>query len=493
MSEAPKDDSASPFDKPEFVELEFKPLSKRRLSQATCEKWRYGIDGSRQVAEYMRGGKLVAQKLRTRSKKFSIIGDGKKLPLFGQHLWRDGGKRLVITEGELDAMTVSQLQDNKYPVVSLPAGAGSAVKTVARELEFVNGFETVVLCFDMDEPGQDAAREVAEILPPGKVKIARLPLKDASDMMQAGRGREVIPALWEAKTFRPTGVVGIEDLVDEVVEPPKMGRSWPWSSLTEKTYGRRRGELYALGGGTGCGKSTIFKQIASHIIKNDQLPVGLIMLEETNATTARHLAGLHVGKRLHVPGLDFSPDEVRAAMKTLTGRAFLFDPRRDASDYDTVERKIRYMVQAEGCKDIFLDHLTALTADADNEYTELNRLMAKLGKLVVELDCTIYFVSHLTTPDGKSHEEGGRVLEKHFKGSRAIAFWSHYMFGIERDKQDLEGVTTFRVLKDRYTGDANGLTFGLAYDRDTGRLDECELPEKRQDGGSPFDGEDVGY
>lgn len=71
---------------------------------------------------------------------------------------------------------------------------------------------------------------------------------------------------------------------------------------------------------------------------------------------------------------------------------------------------------------------------------------------------------------------------RHFKGSRAIGFWSHYMFGLERDQQATDErhrtVTTFRVLKDRYTGRATGLTFYLGYDQTTGRLSEIE--------GNPF-------
>jgi twinkle protein len=61
---------------------------------------------------------------------------------------------------------------------------------------------------------------------------------------------------------------------------------------------------------------------------------------------------------------------------------------------------------------------------------------------------------------------------KQFQGSRAIGFWSHFMFGMERNQQADDEVerttTTFRVLKDRYTGRATGATFPLSYERDTG-------------------------
>jgi twinkle protein len=79
--------------------------------------------------------------------------------------------------------------------------------------------------------------------------------------------------------------------------------------------------------------------------------------------------------------------------------------------------------------------------------------MADMAQLAKALNVIIHFVSHLATPDGKPHEEGGRVMIRHFKGSRAIGFWSHFMFGLERDTQAeddaVKTITTFRVLKDR--------------------------------------------
>jgi len=249
-------------------------------------------------------------------------------------------------------------------------------------------------------------------------------------------------------------------------------------------------ELYGFGGGTGCGKSTVFKQIATHIVEKDNLPVGLLMLEEPPKLTLKTLGGMFIGKRVHVPEVDYDPKELQACFEKLKGKVHFYD-HFGSSTWETIKAKIRFMVRAEGIKDIFLDHITAVAAsiDGDNERKAIDKLMAELSSLTQELDCTIYYISHLTTPEGKPHEEGGRVLEKHFRGSRSIAFWSHFLFAIERDKQDITGVTTFRILKDRYTGDGNGITFGLAYDKETGLLNECAIPKPGSDG-SEFDNED---
>jgi twinkle protein len=463
-----------------------KALAKRLINEETCKHFAYTVSDFKgktvQIANYKRDGKTVAQKVRFANKDFLFLGDTKKAGLYGQHLWRDGGKRLIITEGEIDALSISQLQNNKWPVVSVPNGAQGAAKAIAREVEWVSKFDSVVFAFDMDEPGQEAARECASLLQPGRAYIASLPEKDANACLIAGKGKSLIDSLWGAKEFRPDGLVDVASLMDQAEKPIEQGLSWPWAGL-DGTYGRRRKELYGFGGGTGCGKSTVFKQIAKHVIEADNLPVGMLFLEEAPAHTLRTLAGMFMGQRVHVPGVEFDKGRFHDTLKRLDGKVIFYD-HFGAASFDTIKEKIRYMVQALGIKDIFLDHLTALAATMEdqNERQAIDKMMAELSSLVQQLDCTIYYISHLTTPDGKPHEEGGRVLEKHFRGSRSIGYWSHFLFAIERDKQKVGKATTFRILKDRYTGDATGEKFGLHYDRDTGLLEQCELNED-----CPFD------
>jgi twinkle protein len=481
----PKEPAAREKGSADLIDGEIVALSKRGLTEESCRFWNYRIgklasgEGV-QIANYLRDGKIIAQKVRTKDKKFRVIGEGKSLPLYGQWLWRGGGKRLIVTEGEIDAITISQLQSHKWPVVSVPNGAQGAAKTFAREIEFLESFDEVVLAFDMDDPGQEAAQECAALLSPGKVRIAHLPAKDANACLTDGLGAELIRSLWEAKPYRPDGVVDVETVAEEAAKPIEFGVPWPWEALTHSTYGIRMREVYGFGAGTGVGKSDVFKEIALHLVKLGH-KVGIVALEENPAHTLKVIAGKSINKRLHVPNCDVPKAEVDAAIRSLSGKVFFYN-HFGAADYDTIKNKMKFMVQSLGCRFIFLDHLTALAASIDDdERKAIDKIMADLSSLAQQLDCAIFYVSHLTTPEGKPHEEGGRVLEKHFRGSRAIAYWSHFLFGLERDKQNPDGVTTFRVLKDRYTGDSAGLTFGLRYDRATGRVHECELPSEEDD------------
>jgi twinkle protein len=461
-------------------EGEIRDLSARGIRRETCSFWSYRV-GTRHgktchLAYYLdpESRKPVAAKVRFADKSFEFIGKPKQAPLYGQWLWRDHGKMIVITEGEIDAMSVSQVQNNKWPVVSVPNGAAGAVKAIRKSIDWLMKFDTVVLMFDMDEPGRNASIECAKLFPPGKAKIASLPMKDANELLQANRGGEIIDAIWGAKEYRPDGVVAIEDVKEMAMRPVEWGLPWFLETLTKATYGRRPTEVYTIGAGTGVGKTDFITQQMAYDVVQLGEKIGGIFLEQPVHETARRLAGKIAGKRFHVPDGSWTREEMSDALDMLDGKVYLYDHFGE-TEWDVVKERIRYMAVAQEIKLIYLDHLTAM-ADPSNERESLERLMKELAGIAQELGIIIHLISHLSTPEGRSHEEGGRVMIKHFKGARAIGFWSYFMFGIERNQQaDEEGdrkTSIFRVLKDRYTGQATGLTLTMHYDPTTGMLSE---------------------
>ena len=284
-------------------------LGKRGINLKTCEKWKYGVATYRgtkvHVANYVRDGQIVGQKVRFPSKDFLFLGDSKQCGLYGQQLWRDGGKKVCITEGELDALSVSQLFGLKWPVVSIPTGAKGAAKAIKRELEWLLRFDQIVLMLDNDEAGRAATEEIVKLLPPGRAFIADFELKDANAMLVAGRGAEVVDAFWSAKQYRPEGIVSIGDLKDACMTPIVEGTPWPWPGLTKATHGRRDGELYGVGAGTGIGKTDVFTQIICHDATQLNIKCGVLYLEQHPIETVRRIAGKLAGKKFHLPNKAF--------------------------------------------------------------------------------------------------------------------------------------------------------------------------------------------
>ena len=491
--EWPDDDESKPQPQrtrmaSDLITGDVRALRQRGISEETAKHFGYKVGSYRGQPVHIcplhnLKGELVAQQLRTQDKEFPILGDFKQMPMFGTKLWNKG-KKLVITEGALDCMALSQIQENKWPCISLPNGAGGAAKTIAANLSYFNNFEEVILMFDGDEAGEKATAACAPLFAAGKCFIATINgYKDANEALMAGDSRKILEAMWGAKVYRPDGIVSLADIREELEKPVEWGMSWYLPTLNKATYGRRLGEVYAIGAGTGVGKTDFLTQQIVHDMYELEKTVGVFFLEQRPAETAIRIAGKQAGKQFHIPDGDWTKEDRGVALDELMDhdRLRMYDSF-GTCEWDTIKSNIEYMHHAEGIEIFYIDHLTALaTGQGNDERVELERVTAAIAMLAKRLNVIITMVSHLATPDGRSHEEGGRVSIRHFKGSRAIGFWCHFMFGLERDQQAEDiterETTTFRVLKDRYTGQSTGMTFPLNYNHETGKLHEA----------SPFD------
>lgn len=480
------------------VEGDISALPKRGISEETCRKWDYrvGVHNGKpvQIANYRnQAGNVVAQKLRYPNKDFLFLGDTKAVGLYGQHLWRDGGKMVVVTEGEIDALSVSLLQDNKWPVVSVPNGSNGAAKAIRKNLEWLEKFEKVIFMFDMDEPGKKAVAECAPLLSVGKAYVATLPCKDANECLVQGKGADVISAMWGAKQFRPDGIVGATEMWEAVINTPNIKSvPYPWAGMNRITKGCREGEIMTITAGSGIGKSQVCREIAHNLLNLGQT-VGYVALEESVRRTALGIVGIELNKLLHLDITQVSQEELKSAFdRTIgTGRFYTYD-HFGSIDSDNLINRIRFMARGCGCSFIILDHLSIVVSgigDGD-ERRLIDNTMTILRSLVQELNIGLILVSHLKRPDGKGHEEGAATSLSQLRGSAAIAQLSDMVVGLERNQQDPNNanITIGRVLKNRFTGET-GVAFALEYNPETGRLTETAIPDDEDDEESEKNGD----
>ena len=466
-----------------FITGDIKPLAKRNIDLATVQKFNYQTGSNNnapvQIANYYdRENQLVAQKLRYPDKSFQWIGDAKQTGLFGQHLWRDKGKMVIVTEGEIDALSVSKVNGNKFPVVSVKTGAAGAKKDIQKELEWLEGFESVVLMFDNDEAGKKASIECAKLFTPNKAKICTLPLKDANEMLKQNKYKELVDCIWSSKSYRPDGIVLGSDLWDMIKkEDSYVSVDYPFENLNVKTHGLRKGELVTITAGSGVGKSSFCRHLALHLLNKD-FKVGYIALEESVKRSSLGIMGAALKKPLHLTREGIEEKELeRTFYQTVGNGNFYLYNHFGATVADNLISKIRYLAKACNVDFVILDHLhMALSALGDEHTNDERKLIdytvSVLRTLVEETGIGLILVSHLRRSEGdKGWEDGKNVTMNALRGSASIGQLSDMIISMQRDLQSSKNITQVNILKNRFSGET-GKACSLYYDLDTGCLSE---------------------
>ncbi len=485
------------------IPKEFTDLADRRISAATAKK--YGVTNDRDEANevkhvypyFTRDGVHIANKLRRRSVKgFLWEGESGQASLFGQQVFPAGSaKAITVVEGECDAMAAYEMQGSRYPVVSVK-NAATAPRDAAENFEYLNSFETIVICFDKDEakvapdgtiryPGQEAALAVAQMFPIGKVRVLTLAdAKDPNDYLIEGWASKFTKEWWAAPTFTPSGLKLGKDMWDEISTPKNYETvPYPWTGMNDMTYGMRLSEVVLVTADTGVGKTSYLKEI-EHFILTDKAciekgyGIGFLHLEESNSDTALGLMSISADKPLHLPDVRAGVDatELRTYYDAVINndRVVVWDHFGSNSIHEVLA-KIRHMHNL-GCKYIFLDHLSIIVSDQNgDERKQLDEISTKLKTLCMELNIAVVAVIH--------QNRQGQIRSS--AGPEQI---SNIVVKLSRLKEDADpwrrNVTKVVVQKNRFCG-RTGPGVYLFYDDMSGRLRELDKEEimKYENGG----------
>lgn len=449
------------------------------------------IDGETPVSHYYpytKGGGVVGYKVRLiEGKKFWAVGTIKGCELFG---WRQaiatGAKKLFITEGEIDVVSLYQIfkdtnkgtpyADSNPAIVSLAHGAGSAPRDLTTYLtEIRQHFKEIILVFDNDDPGKQAADEVVKIIP--DALVAHLPEKDVNDCLVKGRSKACYAAVqFNANRPKNTRIISGDTLHDAAKKPPEFGYSWPWRHITTATRGIRLGETVYIGAGQKQGKSEVVNTLTAHFIREHGWKVFLVKPEEANNKTYKLVAGKLAGKIFHDPNRPFDEEAYDRAGETLHDHLFMLNLYQHVG-WESLKADIR-QAAIEGCRAIIIDPITNLTngMEAASANTKLQEIAQELSAMALDLNVVIFIFCHLRNPDaGPPHERGGEVLSSQFAGSRAMARSCNLMLGLEGNRdpnlpKEEKNIRTLVLLEDREFGETG--RFKLYWDDQTGLFNE---------------------
>jgi twinkle protein len=454
-------------------------LADRRIGQSTCRLYDYQValhHGRPAHFAHIKDqqGRNVATHIRILPKQITWKGSPKGTQLFGQHL--GSGSHLIITEGEIDAMSVHEAycaRTKGVVAVSITSGVNACLNNLKANLKYINSFNRVTVFFDDDRPtkqeeegkpnvGQEWAAKAVELIGPKARLATGLGYKDANEAWQALDGDAIRRAIDNATKHTPEGVVQAVDLLDAVLNPEEdRGIDTPWKGWDAATEGYKPGELWLIAGGTGIGKSLFTRSMALDLASNGT-KVAYIGLEEKASTTLERMLSEKLGVPFHLQSTEVRNElkaEVTAAMKQFAPNLLLLD-KFGSESMEAFVSTVKHYVLNEECRVVFLDHFSLLAdgiALNVDQRRAIDKAIKDLKTLAMELGFTFVVVCHLSRAQGmaQSHEEGGEPKLSELRGSHSLAQIPDYIWMLARNPLDTEqpNTTSCWLKKNRIKGE----------------------------------------
>lgn len=378
----------------------------RNISAKTMEEYGVLTYTYRQEYVYPSGGIKVRN---LEEKGFYAKSGFKGDELFGMNLFTAGSSKMVtITEGELDALSVSQMLKSSYtnPVVSLPSATPSK-RLWENCAEWLRSFEKIVLSVDNDEAGNALADRIAKMFPNRVYRVNHHPYKDANDFLKAGKGAEFKQAWWAMRKYTPENVMNTTDDFLSLYKDTPEHQYVPTGiqALDDKILGLMQGHFTVIKAPTGIGKTEIMRYLEYNMLQR-QVPIAAWHLEETKLRSLLGLVSYECNDNLTRRDLideKGAEDQVVDAIGKLTkDENFYQFYLSDGQGADDLIDQIRYFTVACGVKFVFFEPIQDVLVGSSDDSKEqmLADLSVRLSKLSAELNVGIVTIAH-TNDDGQ--------------------------------------------------------------------------------------------
>lgn len=479
------------------------PKGFRGLDASTCKPFgvrhAFSVETGELIEQYYpttQDGQIVGYKIREVPKNFYSKGrTGADCELFMQFKFNRGGKYILITEGELDALSAYQMlseynksknSDFETAVVSPTTGAQSH-KQIAAQYKFFDTFDQIIVCYDNDKAGKEATEKLLTVLPKGKVKIMQMRFKDPNEYLEKGDARAFLSDFYNAKSYVPVGVMAsteiyqrmLEQTAQEKIELPPV-----FSKLNEMLGGGLSlGHCYTCSGVTGGGKTSLTNEMIYHWIFNSPYTVGVVSLELSASQYGEALLSRHLHNKLAKmqPAekmVYLKSDKVKEAAKELferpdgTPRFMLVDDRD--SSLEQLQETIEEMVICSGVRLVIADPWTDIAVDGLS-VDEQAVAMKWIKSMIKSHNCSFFLINHVRKSQSgqKDQSSGAMISESDIMGSSSIMKSSSANILLIRNKMaedDLERNTTTILLSKNRLLSETGPAGKVYYDSQTHTL-----------------------
>jgi twinkle protein len=389
---------------------EFYLTSERRLTREVVKNYKIGMmeSGDAVVFPYLNESTAEAEMIKyvkldrdERGKKVSWTSKDTPKVLYGKHTRKATDRRLLICEGEIDAMTwavvLAGAGVNDVCCTSVPFGAKWEGKDgndpnsewIENDWEFIHSFESMLLSPDMDEEGQKMQASLVKRLGREVCFIVKLAMKDANEMLVAGRGAELVASIAAAATLDPASLKNTSEYRQNVLDrlysgdaELKKGIALPFGP---HPFHLRWNEVTLVTGQNGGGKTQVINNILVHLwtlgykscIASMEVPVGQTLAFLVAQSTGEKIPPRPVGER---------------AIDWLAGGFWFYDCVGIAKWADLLNT-FRYAYRRHGIRFFAIDSWMKLGIDPKN-FDEQGRFLNALVLFVAECDVHVFLVAH---------------------------------------------------------------------------------------------------
>lgn len=378
---------------------------------------------------------------------FRSVGPIADAGVFGRARFDRGSKEaIIICEGEKDALSAYEMMQHKFASVSVQSSS-SAKRDCTKDYDFINSFAKIYICMDNDKAGRDALAKLQGLFDFRKVYHVKLDKhKDANEYLTAGEAFDFQGVVRASKRFAPDNIISAFSDISKALDTSQEDRlgDYPFEELNARLFGAYAGEVIVVKAMEGVGKTEFFRAWEHKLLKTTKHSIGIIHLEEDNATTIKAIAGYEMEVPAVLPTCGLSKEDIlkgyKKAVRDDEGRLHIHSSF-DVEDEEAFLGNIRFLVSAAGCRFIFLDHITWLATGLadDDERKKLDRLSQKLKLLAKELRFCLVEISHVND-DGKT------------RGSRNISKVANTVIMLDRDVKAGSDMMQFTIEKARLGG-----------------------------------------
>lgn len=407
----------------------------RRLTLETIQAFKIGEQGREIVFNYFRENELIFVKylhldrLPNGKKQMRTETDAEPC-LYGWQAFSPDTRKVALTEGELDAMSLHQYG---IAAMSVPfgGGAGDKQKWVENEFDRLSIFDEIYLCFDPDDEGNSAIAELIQRLGRHRCRVVVLPFKDPNECLQNGVTKEEMQKFFDqAQTFDPEELKAASLFVDQVVNEfyPKegtvLGYHLPWQYAKGKILLRPE-ELSVWGGINGHGKS----QVLGHVI------LGMMQQGARVCVASLEIKPKKLLMRLtrQAAGLaDPSEGYIRAIHEWYEDKLWLFDLVGTAKA-DRLLEVFLYARQRYGIDVFVIDSFMKCGID-EEDYKAQKVFIEKICDFKNQYSCQVHIVAH----PRKLSDESQPPSKLDVKGSGSTTDLADNTFTVWRNKKKEE-------------------------------------------------------